>query len=142
MHGDDGKRRGGIKVRYPLATVAPYGPDDKTVTKLAVGIIRSEESGESSALKRWGGTNVASDEKVGREMFSFMRQHGVKTVATVPAILGCPHEEGEDFLTGEDCPFCPFWKGKQGSGTSDKRWNAMRSLRVESLGSSYKFRLP
>ena len=29
--------------------------------------------------------------------------------------MGCPHEEGEDFPLGEDCPFCPFWKGKQGS---------------------------
>jgi hypothetical protein len=29
--------------------------------------------------------------------------------------MGCPHEEGEDFPVGEDCPFCPFWKGKQGS---------------------------
>lgn len=29
--------------------------------------------------------------------------------------IGCPHEEGEDFPSGEDCPFCPFWKGKQGS---------------------------
>ena len=26
--------------------------------------------------------------------------------------MGCPHEEGEDFPDGEDCP---FWKGKQGS---------------------------
>jgi len=26
-----------------------------------------------------------------------------------------PYEEGEDFPPGEDCPFCPFWKGKQGS---------------------------
>lgn len=30
--------------------------------------------------------------------------------------MGCPHEEGEDFPVGENCPFCPFWKGKQGSG--------------------------
>jgi hypothetical protein len=28
--------------------------------------------------------------------------------------MGCPHEEGEDFSVGEDCPFCPFWAGKQG----------------------------
>ena len=131
-----------MRIRYPLATVAPYGPDDKTVTKLAVGIIPSEESGECSALKRWGGTKVASDEKVAREMFSFMWQHGVKTVGTAPAILGCPHEEGEDFPTGEDCPFCPFWKGKQGSGTSDERWKAVGPLRIERLRSSYKFWLP
>jgi len=131
-----------MKIRYPLATVAPYGPDDKTVTKLAVGIIPSEESEETSALKRWGGTTVASDERVAREMFSFMREHGVKTVTTAPAILGCPHEEGDDFLPGEDCPFCPFWKGKQGSGTAEDRWKTMGPLRAEPLGSSYKFWLP
>jgi hypothetical protein len=29
--------------------------------------------------------------------------------------MGCPHEEGEDFPEGGDCPFRPFWRGKQGS---------------------------
>ena len=33
--------------------------------------------------------------------------------------MGCPHEEGEDFPDGEDCPFCPFWAGKQGSNHRD-----------------------
>jgi hypothetical protein len=33
--------------------------------------------------------------------------------------MGCPHEEGEDFPDGEDCPFCPFWAGKQGSNRRD-----------------------
>jgi len=33
--------------------------------------------------------------------------------------IGCPHEEGLDFPEGEDCPFCPFWKGKQGSNESE-----------------------
>jgi len=28
-------------------------------------------------------------------------------------VIGCPHEEGIDYPLGEDCPFCPFWKGKQ-----------------------------
>jgi hypothetical protein len=32
---------------------------------------------------------------------------------------GCPHEEGEDFPHGEDCPFCPFWRGKQGSNQKE-----------------------
>ena len=29
--------------------------------------------------------------------------------------MGCPHEEGKDFPVDEDCPFCHFWAGKQGS---------------------------
>ena len=48
-----------------------------------------------------------------------MRQHGVKQVAMSRGNMGCPHEEGEDFPHGEDCPFCPFWKGKQGSNRRD-----------------------
>ena len=35
--------------------------------------------------------------------------------------MGCPHEEGEDFPAGGDCPFCPWWKGKRGSGASASR---------------------
>jgi hypothetical protein len=27
-------------------------------------------------------------------------------------VIRCPHEEGEDFPLGEDCPFGAFWKGK------------------------------
>ena len=46
-------------------------------------------------------------------------RHGVKQVAMSQGNLGCPHEEGEDFPLGEDCPFCPFWKGKQGSNRRD-----------------------
>ncbi|HEY2587148.1 MAG TPA: hypothetical protein VGI81_15480 [Tepidisphaeraceae bacterium] len=30
------------------------------------------------------------------------------------ASSGCPHEEGIDFPLGQECPFCPFWHGKQG----------------------------
>ena len=45
----------------------------------------------------------------------FFNEHGVKSVAMSDGNMGCPHEEGEDFPVGEDCPFCPFWKGKQGS---------------------------
>ena len=33
--------------------------------------------------------------------------------------MGCPHEEGKDFPKGGDCPFCPYWKGKQGSGAKE-----------------------
>jgi hypothetical protein len=29
-------------------------------------------------------------------------------------------EEGLDFPHGEDCPFCPFWKGNRGSRSSSE----------------------
>ena len=131
------------RIKYPLATVMPYGPNDKTVTKLVVAIFPKGENMKDSALKRWVGTQVASDEKVAREMYEFMHAHGVKTISTATVVMGCPHEEGEDFPKGENCPFCPFWKGLQGSGShDDARWNNLKNVRVEQLGLNYRFWLP
>jgi hypothetical protein len=59
---------------------------------------------------------VTTSPKVQREMLEFFEKHGVKSVAMSEGNMGCPHEEGEDFPDGGDCPFCPFWAGKQGSG--------------------------
>ena len=48
------KSKQGGKAKLPVATVAYYGPDDKTPTKVAVGIVKrwGEEPAE---LKRWWG---------------------------------------------------------------------------------------
>jgi hypothetical protein len=37
---------------WPLATVALYGPDDSTATKLTVGIVPAEDA-EATDLRRW-----------------------------------------------------------------------------------------
>jgi len=66
-------------------------------------------------LERWVGTHVLGNPKVGEEIKAFFRKHKVKSTVMTDGNMGCPHEEGEDFPVGEDCPFCPFWKGKQGS---------------------------
>jgi hypothetical protein len=129
-----------VKQKYPLATVMPYGPNDKAVTKLVLGVHLAPEA--EPETKSWGGTDIVADPKVAREMYQFMRSRGVKTVITATVVMGCPHEEGEDFPDGGDCPFCPFWKGKQGSGTPDTRWANLKAIRVEELGFSYKFWLP
>jgi hypothetical protein len=99
--------------QYPIATVALYGPDDKTTTKIAAGVILHD--GAEIIIKRWVATDVTTNPKVQQEMQDFFLQHGVKSMAMSEGNMGCPHEEGEDFPHGEDCPFCPFWKGKQGS---------------------------
>jgi hypothetical protein len=99
--------------QYPLGTVALYGPDDKTTTKIAAGVIFHESA--EPIIKRWVSTNVMDNPKVQQELREFFTQHGVKSVAMNEGNMGCPHEEGLDFPQGEDCPFCPFWKGKQGS---------------------------
>ena len=108
LHGKPKKRP-----EYPIGTVALYGPDDKTTTKIAAGVFTSENS--EAIIKRWVATNVTTSPKIQREIQEFFKEHGVKSVAMSDGNMGCPHEEGEDFPNGEDCPFCPYWKGKQGS---------------------------
>lgn len=110
----EAKHRKAQPTEYPVGTVALYGPDDKTTTKIAAGVIRHE--GARPIVRRWVGMNVLARPKMQGELQEFFREHGVKQVTAVQGNLGCPHEEGEDFPLGEDCPFCPFWKGKQGSG--------------------------
>ena len=102
---------------FPIGTVALYGPDGKTTTKIAAAVIRHE--GAEPVLKRWMGTDVTTNPRVERELREFFEQHGVRSVGMSEGNMGCPHEEGEDFPVGEDCPFCPFWKGKQGSNGRD-----------------------
>ena len=103
--------------QYPIGTVALYGPDDKTTTKIAAGIILHH--GAEAIIERWVATDVMTNPKIQREIKEFFLQHGVKQVAMSQGNMGCPHEEGEDFPHGEDCPFCPFWGGKQGSNRKD-----------------------
>ena len=70
-------------------------------------------------MQRWSGTRILGDPKIAEEVKRFFAGHGVKTVVVGNAIMGCPHEEGEDYPNGVDCPFCPFWAGKQGSTRRD-----------------------
>ena len=104
--------------KFPVGTVALYGPDDKTTTKIAAAVILREDA-EPAHLERWVGTAVRDDPKVAEEIRRFFALHGVKSVVVTAGNLGCPHEEGEDFPVGSDCPFCPFWRGKQGTAARD-----------------------
>lgn len=99
--------------KFPVGTVALYGPDDTTTTKIVAGVITRE--GAEPILERWVGSKIMDNPKAKRQMGVFFDRHNVKTVVASEGNLGCPHEEGLDFPLGEDCPFCPFWAGKQGS---------------------------
>ena len=103
--------------QYPIGTVAMYGPDDKTTTKIAAGVIVRE--GAEPIMMRWMAMDALTNPKIQQEMKDFFFQHSVKKVVMSQGNMGCPHEEGEDFPHGEDCPFCPFWKGKQGSNRKE-----------------------
>ena len=104
-------------MQFPIGTIALYGPDDKATTKIVAGVIVAKEA--EAIIERWVGTGVQETPKVQQEIKDFFARHGVTSVAVSDGNMGCPHEEGEDFPEGEDCPFCPYWKGKQGSGAKD-----------------------
>jgi len=101
------------RAEFPIGTVALYGPNDKRTTKIVAGVIKAR--GAEPILKRWMASDLETNPKVPREIHAFFNEHGVKSIAATDSNIGCPHEEGEDFPIGEDCPFCPWWKGKQGT---------------------------
>lgn len=97
---------------YPVATVALYGPDKNRATKVAVGIVRSENA-EPSVMERWfSESDVRHDAAIGRQIVEFIRNNGVLSVVITDGIIGCPHEEGIDYPEGQACPQCPFWEGR------------------------------
>jgi len=100
------------KGRLPIVTVAYYGPDDRIATKVAVGLIK-EWGKEPAELKRWWGQDVARDPVIQRQVADFIAAHRARSVVVTEGIIGCPHEEGIDFPSGQECPYCPFWRGKQ-----------------------------
>jgi hypothetical protein len=112
---------------YPVATVAYYGPDNRKATKVAVGII-AHESGEATVLMRWwtDTTDARLDEGVTREILEFIDEQGAVSVSAVSRLLGCPHEEGEDYPFGESCPECPYWAGRN-------RWEGVEEEHAKML---------
>jgi hypothetical protein len=105
---------------YPVATIAFYGPDDKKATKIAVGIVPGEGQ-EANELRRWFADerDIRGDPAILAEVLAFLEQAGVKSVAMVDWIIGCPHEEGIDY-EGPTCPICPYWAGRD-------RWTGERA---------------
>ena len=103
--------------QFPIGTIVYYGPDDKLTTKIVAGVVNEEET--EAIIERWVATDVTTNQKVQKEIERFFRKHGVTRVGISDGNVGCPHEEGKDFPVGGDCPFCPWWKGKQGSGANE-----------------------
>lgn len=98
---------------YPMATVAFYGSDASRASKVAVGIIPSENAA-ASVLQRWTSetSDVRRDPGIGNQILAFIGEQGARTVVLSPGIIGCPHEEGVDYPEGEVCPACPYWIGR------------------------------
>ena len=98
---------------YPIATIAYYGADDTTASKVAVGIVLSKGE-EPAYMQKWfsDSCDLRSDRSVILEMSEFIKGHNALSVVLADRIIGCPHEEGVDYSEGEECPLCPFWHGR------------------------------
>ncbi|MFF0949679.1 hypothetical protein ACFYE9_19010 [Rhizobium leguminosarum] len=98
---------------YPMGTIAYYGPDNRRATKAAVSIMPALHV-DPVDLRRWFAEtdDLRTDETVIAEIAAFLRENEVKSVVMAEGIIGCPHEEGIDYPSGEACPDCSYWKGR------------------------------
>jgi preprotein translocase subunit SecA len=98
------------KPKYPLGTVAWYGPENTRATKIAAAVFKNPKD-ENPIIKRWFSKegDLREDETIAQEIVSFFQENGVQQSAVSDRILGCPHEEGIDYPTGGVCLQCPFW---------------------------------
>ena len=80
------------------------------VTGAASGIGRA--AAELYAERGWGvvAVDVREDAGITQEIVAWMQKHAVAHSTIADRILGCPHEAGTDYPTGEFCPFCSFWR--------------------------------
>ena len=92
---------------YPLATITYHGPSPKIASKIIVGVLGGKD--QTPVVREWSGDDIAEDVNAAREISLFVKDHNVARVITSEWILSCPHEEGVDYLAGENCPNCPDW---------------------------------
>ena len=95
---------------YPIGTVAYYGPDDQTVTKVVAAVLPDEQT--NPILKKWTGVGVGENPETVADIGAFFREYQVKNVVVTEGIIGCPHEAGVDYPLGESCPECTYWQGE------------------------------
>lgn len=96
------------QTQYPFGTIAYYGPDDQTVTKIVAAVLPDEKT--NPILKKWIGEGVSQNPETIAAIGKFFQEQQVQNVVMTEGIIGCPHEEGIDFPAGESCPQCPFWQ--------------------------------
>jgi len=86
------KARKGVR-GWPIATIAFYGPDLSRATKVAVGIVPSEDA-EVAELRDWkvDRGDIRADPAIAKEILDFIETHGTVSVAMTDQIIGCPHQ--------------------------------------------------
>ena len=85
------KARKGLR-GWPIATIAFYGPNLSQATKVAVGIVPSEDA-TVEELRDWkvDRGDIRADPDIAREILEFIEKHQVRSVAMSGGIMGCPH---------------------------------------------------
>ena len=76
---------------WPIATIAFYGPNLSQATKVAVGIVTSENA-EAEPLRDWkvDTGDIRGDPSIAREILEFIENHGAMSVVMTDGIIGCP----------------------------------------------------
>jgi hypothetical protein len=93
------QRRGRRSDQYPLASIAPYGPDTTFATKLLVSVLERPGQRNPSTMRTWTtqAVDVRHDPTIAAGVADFLREYGVKHTVTSDRIMGCPHQEGIDY---------------------------------------------
>ena len=70
--------------KYPMATLAFYGPTDRIATKAVVGII-PRDGDDVDAIHKWITTlgDIRRDPVIGAEIKGFLKEHDVKSFVTM-----------------------------------------------------------
>jgi hypothetical protein len=101
--------------RYPIATLIFYGPDNRKASKAVLGIFASKDA--EPQLHKWFAespdADLRYDTKLQNVWIEIIRREGVRSLAMMEEINGCPHEEGIDYPVGQVCPECPFWANRR-----------------------------
>ena len=102
-----------IGVDFRTGTIAYYSPDDKTVTKIIVGI--TVGAGKNLIdTKKWSSESkdIKNDSQILGEISAYLNLSKADSDARIERVLGCPHEAGIDYPDGTTCQACPFWANK------------------------------
>ncbi|MBM3794801.1 MAG: hypothetical protein FJW31_12190 [Acidobacteria bacterium] len=94
------------------ATVAYYGLNASFASKVVVAL---HGPGKHMEMRKWfsQSADVRHGPEINAEILEFLQVLGEpRDVVVTDGIIGCPHEEGVDYMEGVHCPLCPFWKGR------------------------------
>ncbi len=98
-----------VETNFRTGTIAYYGPNDKIVTKIVVGI--TVAAGRNFIeTRKWSSESkdIKSDKQVLEEISAYLNLSRVDSVATIERVIGCRHEAGIDYPEGMTCQACPF----------------------------------